>query len=124
MARVQRYEALPHRLITLELALHHLAMSKYGRCSELLIQVKQSRFECLYMPPRYQPHCLASPRLALPCGHSLKIQLCWLPLQTHKHTERRLAKLRDELAAALEQAASQGYELVAAEVFAPAEQGK
>ncbi|KAL4447657.1 hypothetical protein ABPG75_004876 [Micractinium tetrahymenae] len=34
--RVQRYEALPHRLVTLELALLHFASSKYSRFCELL----------------------------------------------------------------------------------------
>lgn len=38
VARIQRYEALPHRLVTLELALHHFAMGKYVRCWELLLQ--------------------------------------------------------------------------------------
>ena len=43
VARIQRYEALMHRLITLELALHHVAMSKYGRGWELLVQVSRQR---------------------------------------------------------------------------------
>jgi len=40
VARIQRYEALQHRLLTLELALHHFAMGKYARCWELLLQVR------------------------------------------------------------------------------------
>lgn len=38
VCRVQRYEALPHRQITLELALHHFAMGKYSRAPDLLAQ--------------------------------------------------------------------------------------
>lgn len=40
VARIQRYEALPHRIVTLELALHHFAMGKYARSWELLVQVR------------------------------------------------------------------------------------
>jgi hypothetical protein len=47
-----------------------------------------------------------------------------IALQTLKHTQRRKAKLQVELAAALEQAASQGFELAADTVFALVEQGK
>ncbi|KAL4424287.1 hypothetical protein ABPG75_001588 [Micractinium tetrahymenae] len=36
--RIQRYETLPHRQVTLELALHHVAMSKWERSWELLVQ--------------------------------------------------------------------------------------
>ncbi|KAL4447653.1 hypothetical protein ABPG75_004872 [Micractinium tetrahymenae] len=38
VARIQRYEALLHRMVTLELALHDFAMGKYERCYELLVQ--------------------------------------------------------------------------------------
>lgn len=40
IARIQRYEALLHRLVTLELVLHHFAMSKYRRMAALLVQVQ------------------------------------------------------------------------------------
>lgn len=40
VARIQRYEALMHRQVTLELALHHFAMGKYSKCWELLVQVR------------------------------------------------------------------------------------
>lgn len=40
IARMQRYEVLLHRLETIELALHHIAMGKYARCWELLVQVR------------------------------------------------------------------------------------
>lgn len=39
VARITRYEALVHRLDTLELALHHQAMGKYRRSAGLLVQV-------------------------------------------------------------------------------------
>lgn len=40
VARIQRYEALPHRQVTLELALHHVAMRKYSRSWDLLVHVR------------------------------------------------------------------------------------
>ena len=39
VARIQRYEALPHRMVTLELALHHFAMGKFESSCALLAQV-------------------------------------------------------------------------------------
>lgn len=39
VARIQRYEALHHRLVTLELALHHFGMGKYSKSWQLLVQV-------------------------------------------------------------------------------------
>lgn len=39
VARIQRYEALPHRMVTLELALHHFAMGKFESGCALLAQV-------------------------------------------------------------------------------------
>lgn len=49
VARIQRYEALPHRLVTLELAVHHYAMGKYARSSELLVQVRMC-ITCQFLP--------------------------------------------------------------------------
>jgi hypothetical protein len=48
LARIQRYEALPHRATTLELALHHIAASKYARSWELLVQV--GACPCAWLP--------------------------------------------------------------------------
>lgn len=39
VTRIQRYEALPHREVTLELALSHFAMGKYVKLPSLLVQV-------------------------------------------------------------------------------------
>lgn len=64
VARVQRFEALLHRLVTLELALHHVAMSKYSRCWELLVQVTIS--DRLARLPEPALPCLILPRPALP----------------------------------------------------------
>lgn len=50
IARIQRYEALPHRTTTLELALHHFAMGKYARSWELLVQVNTNAFGSLPQP--------------------------------------------------------------------------
>ena len=41
MQRITRYEALPHRVVTLELALHATAMSKWERCFDLLVQAQR-----------------------------------------------------------------------------------
>lgn len=41
VARIQRYEALHHRLVTLELALHHFAMRKFESGWDLLVQVRR-----------------------------------------------------------------------------------
>lgn len=48
VSRIQRYEALLHRLATLEQALHHFAMGKYRRAAELLVQVSNYRV-CLHL---------------------------------------------------------------------------
>ena len=76
--------------------------------------------------PHPAPTCLALPRPApLPQLAALMFgQYLCIALQTLKHTQRRKAKLQVELAAALEQAASQGFELAADTVFALVEQGK
>ena len=114
VARIQRYEALPHRMVTLELALHHFAMGKFESSCALLARNNKRVIEWFWLQAAQ--------------GRSQRQSCTQLtthsfPMQTKRLTERRMVQLRQEQQLLQDEVQKAGLNIDSAEVYQQPAQG-